>query len=348
MTRTFFQKLALLAFGSVLLLIFVGATVRATGSGLGCPDWPFCYGCWVPPTSVEDIDFNKLDLEKFRKKAAALGRDPASITPESIKAEFNPVATWIEYINRLTSLPVGLSVLALFLASFGEGRRGRKGVTVAATLALLLVLANAWLGARVVLSGLKPGIITLHMVLAILLLWVLVYGAWRGCAQPWTLEFRGPQKKVMLATAVALLGLVIAEGILGSQVREMTDELAKLHAGQRREEWVQELEQTLVYICHRSFSWLVLGAALWFFRQARRTLAQGARWLEYSIVALVLAQMVLGLVLSHIGILRWAQILHIGLSSLLVSGLFLWILGAWGKTPRHLPAHGTELKTLDA
>src|SRR5690606_16928721 len=108
-------------------------------------------------------------------------------------------------------------------------------------------------------------------------------------------------------------------------------------------------EQTLVYICHRSFSWLVLGAAAWFFRETRRTLAQGPRWLEYSIVGLVVAQMGLGLVLAHIGILRWAQILHIGLSSLLVSGLFLWLLGALGKTPCHLPQPGTEVeKPLNA
>jgi cytochrome c oxidase assembly protein subunit 15 len=64
MTR--FQRLALTAYICVEALLFVGAAVRASGSGLGCPDWPFCYGCWMPPTSSADIDFNKLDLAKFR------------------------------------------------------------------------------------------------------------------------------------------------------------------------------------------------------------------------------------------------------------------------------------------
>ncbi|MFP6881386.1 MAG: COX15/CtaA family protein, partial [Roseibacillus sp.] len=63
-----FQKLALAALISVLLLLFVGAIVRATGSGLGCPDWPTCWGKLVPPTKVEQIDFEKIDLEKFRRK----------------------------------------------------------------------------------------------------------------------------------------------------------------------------------------------------------------------------------------------------------------------------------------
>jgi len=54
------------------------------------------------------------------------------------------------------------------------------------------------------------------------------------------------------------------------------------------------------------------------------------RWLEWSIIGLVLAQMLLGIVLAHVGIVRVAQVLHIGLSSLLVSGLFFgcWVAGA--------------------
>jgi heme a synthase len=329
MPWTWLQKSALAAFLAVVLLIFVGATVRATGSGLGCPDWPLCYGQYIPPTHVDQIDFSRLNLEKFRQKAARLGRDPATITPESIRAEFDPVATWIEYINRLTSLPVSLTVLALFIVSFREFRHRRARVFFAAFCAVALVGINAWLGARVVLSGLKPGTITLHMALAILLLCVLVYAGWRGCDRPWRLHFHGSPTKLKWI-ALTLFVLIVIEGMLGSQVRELTDELAKLHAGERREQWVWELEQTWVYLFHRSFSWVILGLAFAFYFLARRQLT-GRRWLEAFVLGLVLAQMVLGLVLSHFGILRIAQILHIGLSSLLVSGLFLWLLGAFSR-----------------
>ena len=328
MTR--FQRLALTSFICVEVLLFVGAAVRATGSGLGCPDWPFCYGCMVPPTKAADIDFTKLDIEKFRAKAARLGRDPSSITVESLRAGFDPVATWVEYINRLTSLPVGISVLALMIASIGELRRKRPQVFLAAVASFALVIVNAWLGARVVLSGLKPGIITLHMALAVLLLCVLVFTAWRGTATPWSVATSDRRLRVLRRIAIALFVLVVLEGIMGSQVREMTDELAHRHAGEQRMMWVTELEQTWVYLVHRSFSWLVLGCALWFAWGANKML--GLRWLEKCIVALVLAQMVLGVVLAHAGIVRVVQILHIGLSSLLVSGLFLWLLGS------HAPA----------
>ena len=100
-----FQKLALASLISLFLLIFAGAVVRATGSGLGWPDWPTCWGCLIPPTSLAKVDMEKVDMEKFRRKAASLGRNPDEITPEVLKSEFNPVHTWIEYSNRLLATP---------------------------------------------------------------------------------------------------------------------------------------------------------------------------------------------------------------------------------------------------
>lgn len=319
MTR--FQRIALIAFVTVEILIFAGAIVRATGAGLGCPDWPFCYGCWVPPTSADQIDFSKLDIEKFRAKAARQGRDPATITPETLRAEFNPVATWTEYINRLTSIPVGISMIVLLVASFFQRR---TSVIAAAIASFALVMVNAWLGRNVVFSGLKPGIITLHMALAILLQCALVFTAWRGTDSPWGMKIAGSRRVVILAAA--LFALVVLEGIMGSQVREMTDTLARTHAGQPRAAWVTELEQSWAYLVHRSFSWFVLGFGLWFFREASVALGR-AGWLEKGIAALVFCQMLLGVVLSQIGIIALAQVFHIGLSSLLVSGLCLWLLG---------------------
>lgn len=322
MTSTL-QRLAIISFISVELLVFMGAIVRATGSGLGCPDWPFCYGRLVPPTQAADIDFEHLDLEKFRRKAAQHGRDPATITPESVRAEFNPKHTWIEYINRLSSMPVGFATLGLMIVAFRQRKRHPR-VHLAAVLSFALVLVNAWLGAKVVFSGLKPGIITLHMALAVLLLCVLVYAAWKAESKPWQL----PASSVLWKIAAVLFLLVVLEGVLGSQVREMTDHLAKTHAGEPRSDWVGELEHSWMYLVHRSGSWIILGIALWFGYLAKKTLPGGLGWLETSIVGLVLAQMLLGILLANVGILPTAQVLHIGLSSLLVSGLFLWLLAA--------------------
>ena len=70
---------------------------------------------------------------------------------------------------------------------------------------------------------------------------------------------------------------------------------------------------------------LILAAGIAFVKGMKR--ARGSLgWLERSVMGLILAQMLLGVVLSQIGIVRVAQVLHIGLSSLLVSALFLVLL----------------------
>lgn len=319
-----FQRIAITAFICLEILIFIGAMVRATGSGLGCPDWPFCYGRVIPPATADQIDFTKLDINKFKQKAQQHGRDPNSITVETLRAEFNPAATWVEYFNRLSSLPVSLSVLAMLIASFAQWMKGRRGVVLAASATFVLLLLNAWLGARVVYSGLQPGIITLHMALAIVMICLVVYAAWAGTAQPWKFGIGSP---VMHAAGWGLLVLVIIEGILGSQVREMTDTLARTHAGQPRIAWVGELEHSWMYLTHRSFSWVIFILGFIFVRRSESADATAGK-LQRFILTLIFAQMCLGIVLSQVGILAVAQILHIGLSSLLVSALLLWLLAA--------------------
>ncbi len=324
------KRLALIAFIAVEVLLLFGGIVRATGSGLGCPDWPFCYGRMVPPTRVEDIDFEELNLEKFRQKAAQHGRDPRSITPESIAREFDATHTWIEYVNRLSALPVGLAVIALLVASVCY-RRERPQVLAASILGTALVGVNAWLGAKVVLSALRPGIITLHMGLTIVLLCVLVYACWAAGDDSWRPQIRSlhlAEFSSLRLFAGALFVLVVAEAVLGSQVREMTDYLARTHENAPRAAWTRELEATAVYLIHRSGYWLILISAVVFYQKARTVLMGGAGWLEQSVLGLVLVQMILGLILAQVGIIPTAQVLHVGASSLLVSGLFLWLLGS--------------------
>jgi len=319
-----FQKLAISALISVLLLLFVGAIVRATGSGLGCPDWPTCWGKLVPPTRADQVDFEKIDLEKFRRKAERFGRDPAEVTRESLRAEFNPIHTWVEYINRLCAMPVGILSLALMVASFW--RKKRSGIVCLMSVsAFALVLVNAELGRRVVLSGLKPGMITLHVGLAIILLCVLVYVSWKGCADPATRVLEGRKGKVAWILGIVIFALTVAEGVLGAQVRELTDELAINAGSDERALWTRELEKSGIYLIHRSFSWLIVigaGALLILLRQS----PSGIWWPDKMIGFLVGSLLVMGVLLAHVGILPVVQVLHVGAAALLVSVLFFWVL----------------------
>ncbi|HEY2574406.1 MAG TPA: COX15/CtaA family protein [Verrucomicrobiaceae bacterium] len=324
MTWTRFQRIAFAAFLCLEGLIFMGAMVRATGSGLGCPDWPFCYGCWIPPTNAASIDFSKLDLAKFREKAARLGEDPASITVETLRARFDSLETWIEYLNRVSSLPLFVALLAMLVASFRQPPRAMIGTSVTA---LVLFFMNAVIGALVVKSLLKPNNVTMHMALAILLQCVLVFAAWRGRERPWMMELNESAAGRLRLLAWMIFVMVVMEGIMGSQVRELTDDLARQHARQPRSAWTAQLEHSAVYLVHRSFSWILVAAGVAFAWLIRKS-AGRLRWIESAIVSFIGIQMLLGLVLSQVGIVKLAQILHIGVSSLLVSAIFLWLLAA--------------------
>lgn len=317
--------MAIAACLALTVLIFVGAIVRASGAGMGCPDWPKCWGCLIPPTSADQIDPDRLDIEKYRSKAKQFGIDPETITKESVVASFNPVHTWTEYINRLTTIPLGVLTLAVFALSFTKKNR-KPGVMIASSVALLLLGINGWMGAQIVHSGLKPGIITIHMALAITMLCTLVFIVWRAAESPWRLTIsngHGGLKKM----ALFLFVLVLTEGVLGSQIREKTDDLKRTHPDAPRSEWVGELEQSITYLIHRSGSWAILFVAIYFYTQSRRV-KTGAPFLEKVILGSILAQMILGLILSHMGILPFAQVLHVGLSAILVSSLVLWLLAA--------------------
>jgi heme a synthase len=319
-----YQKLAIAALVSVLVLIFAGATVRVTGAGMGCPDWPTCWGLLIPPTKVEEVDFQKLDIQKFQRKAKRMGRDPSTISEKTLREEFNPRHVWTEFTNRLLALPVGFFSLAAFITSF-RFRKSRPHIFWLSFSALLLVLTNAWMGAMVVYSGIAPGVLTTHLALAMALIGVLAYCAWAGADIPFKVKMNG-KARLMRFTVLSLLILVVVEGILGSQLREMTDELAKSHHNMPREQWIGELEETTVYFIHRSFSWVLLILTVFAYMLAKRYQPAGATSSQIGVLAIMFSQMIFGLVMAQIHIYSWVQVFHVGLAGILLALLFRWFL----------------------
>ena len=105
-----FRKLGLITIVSIYLLVLAGGIVRSTGSGMGCPDWPKCFGMWVPPTEVSQLppNYQEIYAEKLHGEV-----------------EFNPVKTWIEYVNRLVGAFTGIIVFGVFVASFSYRKRDK-------------------------------------------------------------------------------------------------------------------------------------------------------------------------------------------------------------------------------
>ena len=104
----------------------------------------------------------------------------------------------------------------------------------------------------------------------------------------------------------------------------MTDELAKTHTGEARSEWIAEIEEAPIFLVHRSFSWVILVVAIGTFLLARR---QGvASWRSYSIMGVVLALMVMGIILAHVAIFPVVQVLHVGAAAILLTLVCEWTL----------------------
>lgn len=323
------NRLAWIALFSLVLLVFAGATVRVTGSGLGCPDWPTCWGCLIPPTSVDQIDVEKLDLEKFKKHAARKGIDPETITRETVLDSFDPVHTWIEFTNRLASLPLGFATLLLVLFSFGA-KQNRGWIVGLSVFSLIDVLANAVMGAIVVRSGLQPGIITLHMALAFLLIVVLVTIIWLSRSRDTKQTLSLVRVKKLKVVSILFFACLFGEGLLGSQLREQTDELAiaaETEQGIAREEWGEQLAATLIYKVHRSFSWsLLLTSALlliWTHREQEKVVE------PKLIFGMVIAMMLMGVVLAHVAIYPAVQVFHVGMTSVMLAVTWHWIMRLW-------------------
>jgi cytochrome c oxidase assembly protein subunit 15 len=162
-----FVRLNLITIIITLLLILAGGIVRSTGSGMGCPDWPKCFGQYVPPTSVTQlpagyeqkllagrIEKNERfarTLEKMGKvELAAKIREDKSIL---VTGEFNAAQTWTEYGNRLMGAITGFFLLGLAVFSFTYRKTGKR-VIVLSIANLFLVAFQAWLGSIVVSTNL--------------------------------------------------------------------------------------------------------------------------------------------------------------------------------------------------
>lgn len=299
-----------IAIVAVYFLILVGGTVRATGAGMGCPDWPLCFGQWIPPTDESQLPANWREIYSHRGYASA---------------PFDPVKTWIEYVNRLVGVVIGVLILA-FVAVSWRLRRIDPKVFWVAVIALVAVMFNGWLGSRVVASNLRPVIISLHMTGAFLVQMALIYATVRASRQalvPTGGSMPAWFRHLLLATLVALVFQIIS----GIQIRESVDWISRSASDVDRDDWI-ELVPSIFYV-HRSFSWVILGLAgfmtMRVLRSHLRRTAVGVA--AMGLVALVVFEMLLGGALNHLGFPAVAQPVHL-LAAHLIFGVlwFQWCL----------------------
>ena len=164
MTR--FQKLAATTLGTAILLVTIGVIVRATDSGLGCPDWPLCHGQLLPP----------LD-------------DPKA---------------WIEWIHRTVAAIIGFEILALAVLAWVD-HRDRASLLWPTLAAVALVGFQAWLGRETVRLGNSGESVTAHLAAAMLLVALLVFVTVRAGFPARVGGWGGSQRFTLLAAFTTLV-----------------------------------------------------------------------------------------------------------------------------------------------
>ena len=284
---TSFQKLALWTTATTYFLILVGGLVRASGAGLGCPDWPRCFGSWIPPASA------------------------ANLPPQFDPAQFNPTLMWTEYVNRLLGVTVGLLIFATAISAWRHHRHQPRilWTTIAA---FLLVGFEGWLGGRVVAHELAAWIVTAHLIVAIIIVQLLLYATFEA--------FAGEAGEAG-ATAVLILVTMVQAGF-GTQVRGHIE--TALNSGVARDAALATVGR-LDYL-HRDLAFVVLigAAALTLWLMSRRSTL--IRW-SFVVLALAIAQIALGAVMAYASLLPAAQVGHLTLASLLLGAeTVLWLM----------------------
>jgi heme a synthase len=296
-----FQRAMLVTLIVTLFLIFVGGFVRAAGAGLGCPDWPRCFGHWWPPSGPEGL---------------------AGTEFEGQEELFNAKKMWIEYVNRLVGMLVGLLILGTAVISLGHWGRDRL-LTLGSFGAAVLVAFQGWLGGEVVASQLHGRMVTVHMAVAValfsLLLWLLV----RSFGPRARLGVGVGGRRWLWGLGWAMFAVTCVQVVLGSQVREMLDAIASSVGAPERGEWLELVGWQ--FAIHRSFSWVPLGIGLGLIVVAWRGggLGRGGWWLVGGLGGVLGLQLLSGLGLAFLGLPPGLQVVHLGLSTMQASLAFL-------------------------
>jgi heme a synthase len=288
----------------------LGGLVRATGSGMGCPDWPKCFGEYIPPTKASDLPVDYQETFK-RERVRKLGRFTKllemvgfSELAEKVSKnemvdeshEFNVSKAYIEYINRLFGALTGVVVFIAFWLSFYFFKT-HKFSFWQNLLGFAAVFFNALLGAVVVNSNLIPGIVTAHFLAAFGAIAFFIMARIRLNSSNIAIsDFVNIKHLKVISTL--LLFLVIIQIILGTQVRSSYD----LYY------WHQISEPLISFLglnfqLHRVLGVIVIIVAIYQYKKYQALNLKIINRLNVSFVALCLLQIIFGVMtLGEIGV----------------------------------------------
>jgi cytochrome c oxidase assembly protein subunit 15 len=303
-----FVRLAVWTTATTYVLILVGGLVRASGAGLGCPDWPRCFGSWIPPASAAEL--------------------PA---PFDV-SQFNPTLMWTEYLNRLLGVAVGFLIFATLISAIRHHRRV-PGILWPTVAAFLLTGFQGWLGGRVVAHELAAWIVTVHLIVALVIVSLLVYATLyafhrtdaSGAALPPPRIDVPAQRRLVWVTG-AVIAVTLAQVALGAQVRGRVD--AALDAGTPRTAALGTVGDYDRW--HRDTAAVVVGGSvlLLLLVVTQTRVPRAVARVAYITAGFVGLQVAIGLTMAYLGLTPALQVAHLSTSSLLLGSQTVLLLQA--------------------
>lgn len=345
-TEKRFIKINLYTIIALIFVIAAGGTVRSTGSGMGCPDWPKCFNRVIPPTDIsqlppgyeqEYIDkrveknfrfANVIEKLGFPDKANEIRHD------ESIKQheEFNAAKTWTEYFNRLVGVTSGIFLILTFVFSMTYVRT-KVSIVWLSFFNLFLVMFQGWLGSIVVSTNLTPWVITVHMLLALVILGISIYTYFVATTlrDPRILvkyNFKGLRVLIFIS-----LVAFMAQVVIGTGVRETIDALN--YVGEDRSKWIELSGQ--IFEVHRYFGYLSFAFIIILFFIIKNQFHSRTRqsFFAWVLLALAIVQMLSGIFLARNDVPAFLQTTHLIVSSLFFGAhYYLFLLSKRLKSDR--------------
>jgi cytochrome c oxidase assembly protein subunit 15 len=331
-----FRKTNLLTIALLFLLILAGGVVRSTGSGMGCPDWPKCFGGYIPPTDLAQLpkDYQKdyvkgriaknqkfaqtLDMFGMNDLAERIRKDKSILIPE----EFNVARAWTEYVNRLIGMLSGFALLFTAVFSFSYAKEN-VWIPVLSVINLFLVYFQAWLGSIVVSTNLTAWVVTVHMLVALAIVAICITSYYLA-----KVYNKNKLKINPLAYGVTIIVLIISivQIIFGTEVRETIDSVSNHLQGGYRHDWISDVGN--IFIEHRSMAIFVLIGNVILYALIRRGF--GRHSIQQQLMSftflMIMLQIVTGIILSYMSLPPYAQTAHILLASLIFGAQFYLLL----------------------
>jgi heme a synthase len=299
-----FRRFGIATIAAVFFLIFIGGLVRSTGSGMGCPDWPKCFGQWIPPSDISELPAD------YKTKFAVAGKEIA---------DFDAYKTWVEYYNRLIGVVIGLFVFLTVIFSLPYLKSENKKIFWLSFLAFILVGFQGWIGSKVVSTDLATYMVTIHMLIALVIVALLIYTV--SASQDFTVVqlHAHPHVKALIGLSIFI---ALVQTVTGTQVREVIDEIA-LRIDNR---WVWTENAGNTFLFHRSWSWLNLLSSVYMIVVFRKIFLRTSILYKASLALLLLmcTQALTGAILSNLGFPGQFQSIHLTLGSLTI-GLQIFI-----------------------